>query len=263
MSRDLTDLAGLGPGDHVYWRVEDADDRLLDPFLADGSRHNDKLTFFGPATARFGDGASIDPYVAFLGAGTFDPGVMYETFRREAAAARDEGHRALRLVADMDWLLGPAPDAETVLSFELLLDEVVGETGATVVCAYRTGSFPANDVRALATVHPLRLGDGARPPFRVWSAGDGGWAIAGEVDVSTAGAFRTSIETLAASRRDLRVDIHGLRFIDAAGIRAVTTAARSNPDTSITLIGPTRVFERCWALLDCASAAPTVELRHA
>ncbi|HVF74985.1 MAG TPA: MEDS domain-containing protein [Acidimicrobiales bacterium] len=263
----VADIGALAPGEHVCWAVDTDDDyhRLATSCMAAGTNDGDKVFYFGPeATLAASPGpaaatAALDPAVTVLGGGALVPSVMLEMFHREAASAAKEGYRALRVVADMDWVARRVTPEE-LTAFELNLDAVVHQLGAVVICAYRTTTYSAEEVAQVNTVHPQEFG---RPPdnlgFRVWSGGPQCWDVAGEVDCFNADAFGFALASAAASG-PVRVRLTGLAFIDVAGMRAIATAAASVPTVRIQLEGPSETFVRCWTLLGYDALAPVVEV---
>lgn len=170
---DDTRLGELPAGSHVCWVVDDqaAYDRSAADLLSGGAALNQKLGAFGPegsdSLAAVGAGAAItaDPHVAFLDRGPLSPDTMFARFREQSALAREEGFDGLRVMADMDWLLPGRPTTASIIGFELLLDRVVDELGATVVCAYRCSSFDTEAITGALAVHPTALG---RPSSAWW-----------------------------------------------------------------------------------------------
>lgn len=268
-STGVASLHALVPSDHVCWSVGPADDYdgLAKACLAAGSEAGDKVVYFGPeralpvAPVPAPDVPTHDPRVSFLGGGPLDPDAMLAMFRREAAAAEREGFRALRVVADMDWVTGLATHDE-LTAFELRLDATVDELGAIVVCAYRNGTYAARQVAQVNTVHPAAFGELTEDlGFRVWSGGSAQWHVAGEVDCFNADAFAfTLASAAAASRSPVRVRLDGLQFIDVAGMRAIATTATAGGAVRICLERPSETFARCWRLLGFEELAPSVEL---
>ncbi|HWH00341.1 MAG TPA: MEDS domain-containing protein [Pilimelia sp.] len=267
----LPELEPLGPGSHVCCVVDSTAqfEAWTAECLAEGARRGEKLFRFAPQARLAGlpvDGAVnvADPHVAFLDEGPVDPAVMYAMFRRETAAARREGYQGLRLVADMDWLLASQPDRAALTAFEVSLDEVVRELGATVVCAYRTPHFDAATISAMVAVHPVTVGTvPAAPGFRIWNVAGGVWAGTGEVDYFNAEPFGRALTAAARDVSTLRLRTAGLRLIAAAGIEVLVQVARSRPDLRIVIEDANEIFRRCWALLDLDRQVPNVEFQPA
>lgn len=254
-------------GSHVCWVVNDPAAYVpqAGAILADAGRWNEKPFVFGPqgsaglAALRGCVARAADPAVDVLGGGPLDSETMFAMFRRETATAHDEGYRGLRLVADMDWLLGGRPTTDSIASFEVLLDRLVAELSATVVCAYRTGSFDPDAVVAAQCVHPDDVGASEPPPFRLVARPDGTWHLSGEADAASAAPLEAA---LTAAGRDgvCVVDVSELSFIDVAGMRAVARAARS-AGAALHLVHASPLLRRAWQAAAFSELAPTVELR--
>lgn len=262
----LPDLVGLRPSSHVCC-VVDSDvpfEAWSRACLDEGARQGQKLFRFAPeeALGEFAaDGPAVlaDPRTAFLGGGPLEPSVMYRMFRDQHALARREGYSGLRLVADMDWLLPAEPGGAEVAAFELMLDDVVRELGATVVCAYRTRNFDPGTIAEVAAVHPVTVGRvTASSAFRMWNVAPSVWQLSGEVDIDNAEPFRRALETAAAGVTELRLRTAELRFVALAGALAIESVAAARP--GLRIVGedacPSLVW--CWELCDLGRRAPSV-----
>jgi anti-anti-sigma regulatory factor len=254
------------PGSHVCWVVEDDASYVEraaavlrearasgDKPLAFGAEGSSSLAELAPLAA-----VAADPRAAFLGGGPLEPDVMFAMFEEQSAIARGEGYRRLCLVADMDWLLPLQPSTASVVAFELLLDRHAKRLDATIVCAYRRASFDAGAVAGTMAVHPVAAGVADPPQFRLVAAGDGTWALSGELDLAVTEHFSAAIHAATAGG-DGVVDVSGLDFIDVGGMRAIADAGRSVA-APIRLLGATPRFRRSWKLAGFADLAPMVEL---
>lgn len=237
-------------GGHVAWTVTHDDEyvSVARDLIAAGVALNEKVAVFGPTGNRLRamvqDAAAIvaDPLADFLGGGPIDPDKMFAMFRKAMAHARLEGYVGMRVIADMDWMLPASPTAETIMNFEQLLDRVVSELGATVFCVYHERSFPKEAIRATNAVHPLVFG-AEHPQFRMTYDGEETWAIRGEVDMAVHDLFESAVRT--AAMRPCVIDVSGLEFIDAAGLRTLTTIV-ANSGEELTLRGGQAAFRRVW-----------------
>jgi anti-anti-sigma regulatory factor len=267
-ARALSALDGLTDGDHVGWVVEHSAEftQMAAEYLRQGAAARQKLFFFSPRrvdrprSLPIGDGVSVlDPRLAFLSGGALDASAMYAGLEREAAKAVDEGYRGLRVMADMDWLLGTRPSGGRIAAFEQGLDALAARTGVTIVCAYRRDSFPRRELAGVMCMHPHRLGGAPQDlGFRIWSSGEGRWHLSGQVDLRAAEAFPAALRTAAAERTSLWLDFTQLGFIDIAGIRALAQVAHST-GVSVQVYGASEALKRCWKLLDWDSAVMSVE----
>lgn len=267
----LSALDPLSACSHVCW-VVDSPSRFEDwtaACLADGARRGERPLRFvrQPPAAPAADPSVpsvpsvnvLDPAVSVLQGGPLDRAAMYAMLRTAAAEARTAGYRGLRLVADMDWLRTPSPDPAEVAAYELLLDEVVTDLGATVVCAYRPEHFDPHTIAGVVAVHPSTLGPVAvEPGFRIFHFRGSAWEVSGEIDLFNADAFARALATLADGASSIQLQASGLRFVAVAGIGALVELALSRPDLRITVVGAARSFARCWALLGYDRTAPAV-----
>jgi hypothetical protein len=232
--------------------------------LAEGARRGEHLLRFTPQArvpAAPGDLSVIelDPAVAVLGGGPLDPAAVYAMLRTAAATAREQGHRGLRLVADMDWLAAPAPDPAEMAAYELLLDQVVTDLEATVVCAYRTEHFDAHTIAEAIAVHPSTLGPvTVEPGFRFWNISGPVWEVSGDVDMFNADAFGRALATATNGVSSIRLRTSGLRFIAVAGLGALAEVTHFRPDLRIIVEGANASFLKCWTLLGYDRLIPAV-----
>lgn len=263
---DVATLATLTPGSHVCWIVDDDATYVewASVLLRDAVAANEKAVLFGPEGSRpLVELASLavqvaDPRVAFLGGGSLDAESMFAMFREQTALARAEGYARLRVVADMDWLVPAHPTIDDVVAFELLLDKHVNELDATIVCAYRKGSFDTGALAGARCVHPIDAGSAGPPQFRLVAAGNDEWRLAGEIDIAVADEFAAAFSTAAGSA-PCTVDVSALDFIDVVSMRALAKAARAS-GTPIRLLGAAPPVRRSWELAGFGEVAPTVEL---
>lgn len=265
LTADPAGLDALRPGDHVCWVVDDPATYVAaaTAILEVGRSAGERPFVFGPEGSADLDAlrplaaVATDPDVAFLGGGPLVPDAMFSMFREQVAIAKAEGFRGLRLVADMDWLRPLGTSTQAVVAFELLLDRVVHELGATVVCAYRTTSFDPEVISGVRCVHPREHGVGEAPQFRMVAGDTHEWRLSGEVDFGVASAFVAAVEA-ATHDGPCVVDVAELDFIDVAGMRAIAIAARStNP---VVLKGATSILRRGWTVAGFDSLAPGVQL---
>jgi anti-anti-sigma regulatory factor len=263
---DVTLLESLPAGSHACWvfTEDDAHGQMVTRLLADAAGLGQKTALFGPTTSpvfrELGPlaGLAADPYQAFLHHGRFDAKAMFAMFRDQAALAQRQGYEGLRVVADMDWLAPAHVPVETMVAFEVLLDRVVAEMGATIVCAYRRSTFPAEAIVGTLSVHPLRCGHGQDPPFSLMATRDGEWRLSGEIDLGGRSVFAAAFRAMTESPQ-LVVDVGELEFIDIVGIRTIAEVAHLGRQR-IQLRGVGPLFEQVWTIAGFDQLAPTVEL---
>lgn len=261
------EMAPLGKGDHVCWVVEDPVSyaAVAGPLIAEGRARGQHVVVFAPegravplATTPADSVAAADPYAAFFGQGPLDPGIMLRALRKLSARAREGGYDGLRVISDMDWLLPGSPTPEEIAGLEIIVDRAARELGATIVCAYRRSSFDSVALLGALPVHPIRWGHDAGPQFDFRADGTSGWLLSGEIDVAVIGTFAAAFAA-AASLGDCLVDVSGLEFVDVAGLRAMSQAAR-RAHADVQLRGAPAALNRLWQLLGPAGPAPELHL---
>lgn len=248
-----TNSTGPGGGGHICLVVDDGDSYAdaAGAFLAEGRARHEKTVTIGPqgslAQRRLQQLTELaaDPHVDVLDRGALEPERMFAMFRQETATALGEGYTRLRVAADMDWLLPVTRDGDETLRFEVLLDRVVSEVGATVLCAYRRTSFSPDTILAMRCAHPVVAGLDEREPFKMVAGDDGDWILSGELDVSASRVLVPALRATASER--WVVDVSGLVFADVAGMRAIATAVHQTGRT-LQARGASEKLKRFWRL---------------
>jgi hypothetical protein len=90
----------------------------------------------------------------FLRQGVFDPRCMISWLRNETRRARSEGYRALRVAAEMTWVLLAPTGSERLLHYERELNEVLSGGDCQVLCQYDGRRFSPAALRQVLAVHP-------------------------------------------------------------------------------------------------------------
>jgi anti-anti-sigma regulatory factor len=259
MTLDLqpADTARTAPGGTSHTCLVVDDDRayadIAAAFLSEGEARHEKTVAFGPRDSlgqrRLQHLAALtaDPYVDFLERGDLEPEHVFAMFRRETAKALDEGYQRLRVVADMDWLLPATQHRDEALRFEVMLDRVVTEVDATVMCAYRRTSYSPDTIIGMLCIHPVTVGEHEPAPFKLIVGDDGCWFLSGEVDASSSFLLVPTLKATASE--PWVIDLSRLAFMDVAGMRAIATAALSrNPDRTLHVRGASTGLQRNWGL---------------
>jgi|KBSSwiStaDraftv2_1062776.scaffolds.fasta_scaffold62938_3 hypothetical protein len=264
---ELAELRGLGPGSHVCCLLESGVqfDSWTADCLAEGVVAGQKLFRFSPAPAHPQDDVTVvEPFHALLESGPLVASSVYAMVRRETEMARREGFRGLRLVADMDWLLAQPPSPRELVAFELMLDELVAELEATVVCGYRLAHYAPENIAELVAVHPLSAGKApADLNFRMWNIDRGTWELSGEIDILNSEQFQRALAIASTHGPLRRLRLGQLSFISADGIAALAEAAAAQPLQPISVQGATKLFHECWTYLGLAETLPHVTFEQA
>jgi anti-anti-sigma factor len=191
-----------------------------------------------------------EPRAALAPRGRFDPASALKGYRRVAEEAGRDGYGALRAVADVGRALDGVASAREIVNFELESERVVGNSPLVALCGYDPTALEGASSAACA-VHPICAHDDTCP-FSVVPRSDDELVVTGEVDIGCAQAWRAVLDALASGEAaDLTLDLSGLRFVDAAGMRALamTAAELAERGGCLTLASARPVVRRCMRLL--------------
>jgi anti-anti-sigma factor len=155
---------------------------------------------------------------------------LAEVHRARLHRARGEGWTGLAVAGDGAVLTAVSRDEATGLVHERGITRLVVEDGMSALCCYSTGEAP-NLVDAMLVVHHTDVED------ELWAADVVGerLRVRGEIDASN--ADRVVPVLLGALAAGVRVvDLAGLRFCAAAGVRSFAAAADTLQDDGDALL---------------------------
>lgn len=258
---ELAEPCGLGPGAHVCCVVDSNDqfEMWTQRCLQEGALAGQKLFRVVSRTHPLPARPEIAVTVIDPSARAFTPEGVFAMYRLEAAKAREEGFTGMRIVADMRWTLAHPALLSQLAALELRLDEVVAELEVTLVCVYGRHDRSLRELAELVAVHPLTSGvPVADPGFRIWNLDRGTWEVAGEVDSSNVDLFERALSAARANGPVRRLRCGGLRFISAAGIRALSSVGLGQPGQSMVIQDANPILRRCWTIFELDEALPQV-----
>ena len=253
----LTAITGCHPRDHVCWGhggTTPWPEAVL-PYLAEGAARGERLLYVAdrPVPSLHDDLAALPGRDAMLASGqlqvaplanadgdtaTLGPAAQIAWLRSESSAAGSEGFTGLRLAAEITAMATTPEDAHRCMGYELAVDALVAAAPVTVMCGYDIDRIGAEAARAIAFVHPLRLGGVEDLTAALHAAGDGRWRLRGEVDTETRDALYAALAALPATE-PAHLDLSDLEFIDVAGARALAAlAVRLAPAGGVVLHDP-------------------------
>ncbi|MCV2490939.1 MEDS domain-containing protein [Geodermatophilus sp. YIM 151500] len=266
----LSEPGAVQPADHVCWTYEDVDSfaPVARQFLAGGLARGERLLCVGDDVVdRIRRGveplADVDALLdrgalellplgdAYDSTAGFAPEQQLTFYEAATRRARADGHRGIRVVADVTALAADPGRRADLLRWEHLADDFMASgSGMSAMCAYRSSVLDAGVVVDAASVHPVVHAPGGAPPFRVFFD-DGRVAVAGEVDAVGAARLRRVLATSCADRSAVTLDLSRVEFVDVAGCRLVAEWARGLRDRSAEprLTGTSPLFRRMWRLL--------------
>ncbi|MEV4868986.1 MEDS domain-containing protein [Streptomyces syringium] len=245
-------VGDLRPGDHACLLFDSDEERalLLGGFLLGGLDAKDKILYLaregGPAghdalldRCRFPAGPpDLSGQLEIVGAaeissgrGEFEPAALLDRLRAAADRGRREGYRALRVAADLGALLRDGRDVHRLLRYEALLAAEFIDDEALAVCQYDLRRCDPAALDTLAAAHPRSVE--VDPLVRtadlvvVRTFSPPGLRIEGAVDAGSHGHLREALQSVAAVRGDVRLEMSRVEFLDLGGLRLLMTFARA------------------------------------
>jgi PAS domain S-box-containing protein len=175
-------LAGLGHGAHLCTTHEGTADQIAVaiPFVKEGLARGqrclcagDERTALDLTAALFAAGVDVArdlergalqivSYgdVGFLHPGEFDPRTMVDFLRQTEEKAISDGFAGLRAQGSMNWAVGLGISADTLVEYEMLLDQFLKGSRAAVICQYDRSLFDPAVILEVLRIHPVAvLGD--------------------------------------------------------------------------------------------------------
>lgn len=273
-------IAAMRSGDHacLVHRSEDERRAAVELFVQAGLAAGEKVVYVTSAPSANGDlgwllEAGEDRSLAlssgqleirhagelYLAGGGFDTDRAVMLVRADVESATAGGFSGYRIAAEMDWLLDSGTPPEELFAYEERIDGFFSESGAVALCQYDHRRFEPRAIRDAECVHPLVLADRAADELAVYElliepGAEGEIVVRGQVDHSNRESLERSLTAAAARRRDLRLDVRELSFIDGAGLRAIgQTAERLQAaGGSLTLLHPQPLVKRLLGLFELA-----------
>ncbi|GAA5116981.1 MEDS domain-containing protein [Pseudonocardia adelaidensis] len=242
---------GLVRGEHVIYFDDGTSDRVLERMTDDG------VAVAGPLReGRF----TIVPSDRHR-----SPREVAEAVRATVDAALAAGYPAVRITGRLTFAVKHAAGdtrASGMADYDRVIEEVVRDRPAHVLCIYDRARYPEEVVEAMRAAHrtevvaPAIYDDGL---LRITALGPGSARVAGEVDHSNRPRIRSFLEAaldkalrLPDAPTDICLDLSSLRFLDVAGAVGLVHAAEEFPNAHrlvLTGVRPRvqRVLDRCGA----------------
>ena len=274
----ITEVPDAGAHDHVCWIYHDDAELAAAAveFLAGGLARGERLLCVGDRIAealRRTPGAlgGIDELIGsgtlriltvaevYEATGAFSAERQHAFYDAATRAAVADGHRGLRVFAEVTALAADDEVRPELVRWEHLADEfVLRGPGMSTMCAYRA-DLPAAAICDVAGVHPVVHAPDGTVPFQVFFD-DRGPSIAGDVDALGADRLSRILATTPVTGGTCAVDLSELRFADVAACRVLARWAREldGRGVRLELWNAPPLLERMWhvlALDDWASVA--------
>jgi ABC-type transporter Mla MlaB component len=188
----------------------------------------------------------------------FDPQRQLEFHDAATRRAISDGHRGLRVLADVSPLAADPARRGDLIRWEHLADDYVAHgPGMSAMCVYRA-DLDVDTLTEAATAHPVvHPTAGAVPAFRVFFE-EGRLAIAGSVDTYAAGRLARMLASSPVPSPVATLDLGRVDFIDVAGCRTIAAWAQElrGRSVQVSVTGASRLVQQMWELLALGEMAP-------
>ena len=242
----------MRPHDHIGWVFagEAGFEELAGPFLAEGAARGELLMYIAeaprPATAaRLRDRYSsrviriVRTAEVYGESGIVDVDAQREMFAGVLSGALAAGFSGVRVAADNTPLVTDETRLAAWIRWEHGADRFTADHPITALCAFDRQRVDVNQLRHLATLHPLSSAAEAEPQFRMYSD-DGALCLEGDVDSFAVGELPRALEALPADTGVLidlsaatlmsRAPLTGLRRLAGDGIPVTIRGERKALD---------------------------------
>lgn len=175
---DITDIAGLRPGDHLccLYETEEEHRALVTPYIRQGLERNEKVFYIVDAHTSEeilaylrSDDLDVEAYLAsgqlsiltrddsYMREGIFDPDGMISLLRSETDLALEQGYACLRVTGEMTWALRGLPGSERLIEYEAKLNDFFPGSRAMAICQYDRRRFSPEILLEVLTTHPIAV----------------------------------------------------------------------------------------------------------
>lgn len=254
--------AGVDAGVHVcaIYSTEAERRELVGSYFQ--NRPGERLIYVGEPLD-IGELTGIDvrePEATYLSGGAFDGGAVLAGFTGEIENALAQGHRRIRVAADMSWA-AEAAEPGALVAYEADATQLHKQGTAAGMCLYDRRRFSEEHLEALAAAHPFTADSAERlapAAFTATQDPDGTLRLLGEIDYFGASHLMTLLNDRPDLGEDVVIDISGVRFMDASVLHALQDAAMTFAGRRLVLRSPSRVVSRLLGLLPASGTRPLI-----
>jgi hypothetical protein len=182
--------------------------------------------------------------------GSFSASAQLATFEGVLADALATGYSGIRVVADNTPLVsGSEAGFRRWLEWEQVTDRFQARSNVTGICYFDRGAISEERRLDLASLHPVRVANGAEPPFSFFVDGDA-VTITGTLDAWSADQFARILDT-SPEMRELVVDLSQAEFVDHRAVLALSSIASAEHPVNVR--GAPGIVRRMPALLSIST----------
>jgi DcmR-like sensory protein len=238
--------------DHIGWVFEGEAgfEELAGPFLAEGAARGEQLLYVAEqprqATAarlrdRYGSRVIQIARIAdvYGESGIVDAAAQRSVFAGALAEALSAGFSGIRVAADNTPLVTDDERLAAWIRWEHVADRFMADNPVTGLCAFDGQRVDVNQLRHLATLHPLSASDDPEPQFRMYSDG-GALCLEGHIDSFAVAQLPVALEALppgtgvlidlSAATLMSRAPLSGLRALAGDGVPVTIRGERAAID---------------------------------
>jgi anti-anti-sigma regulatory factor len=249
----------IRPGDHAAFSFTTAEEQaqVIGPFLHDGLDAREKIIYISGLSPQQLPGLGSRPDadhvadsghlrviprgLACLTRGRFDPDRMLTVIGKEITQATEQGYAAVRLTADMSWVLDQPGGYPLMLACEASFDEAIAPgTAIMAICQLNRKRCPPEQVSALNATHQIRVT--ANPDFddgvlRITrSHAPNGLRLTGELDAARHGPFMAALTATGQTNAAIHLDFAQVRFLDLGTLSLLVIHAMHTPPGHILVL---------------------------
>jgi anti-anti-sigma regulatory factor len=252
-------VAALQPGDHAVFCFTTPEERaqVIGPFLHDGLDAGEKIIYIGDAghrhlpglrhrqdtdhAAATGQLQVISQTAACRTGNRFDPERMRTVLTREITAAMGHGYQAIRITAEMSWVLSSPDGLARILQCEADFEEAIGHgLPLTAICQLNRNRCRVDQLSALTNAHPIQVT--ANPEYDdgvlriIRSHSPDGLRLIGELDAARHDPFLAALTSLGQTKTGIHLDFTHVRFLDLGTLSLLVRHATDTPPDHILVL---------------------------
>jgi len=218
------ELVGMRPHDHIGWVFDGPGDfeELARRYLAEGMARRELLMFVAEDPdpevvgdlADFGREGSVQ--VASIAevygdSGIVDPEGQRATFASVLEQALADGYSGIRVAADNTPLVVDPVRLDAWRNWECVADRFMSENAVTGLCAFDRHQVDVDQLRHLATLHPLVSATTPAPQFRLFVDDEALW-VDGLLDTFAISEVHRALQALGP-KTPLVIELNRVTFM--------------------------------------------------
>lgn len=241
------EVIGMRPHDHIGWVFEGRSDfdLLARRFLSEGvargemlmlvAEEPDEAVVDGLEDLVEGKAVQVASIAEVYGpSGVVDPAGQRAVFSGVLDEALAAGYSGIRVAADNTPLVAGPERLNAWMLWESVADRFMSDNPVTGLCAFDRHRVEVDQLRHLATLHPLVSASTPKPQFRLYAFEDAIW-VEGLLDTFAVGQITHTLNALPA-KTALVIDLAEVTVVSDRVYASL--AALSDSGIDVTVQGP-------------------------